>query len=93
MRPQTASPQQALFLLNSPFALEQAAALAQRSTGAGGDWERLNRIYRSALGRSPTLAEAADVHAFLAASDGTESDRWEELAQVLLMSNEFAFVD
>ena len=35
-RPQTASPQQALFLLNSPFVLEQATHLAARSANAIG---------------------------------------------------------
>ncbi|HMP06544.1 MAG TPA: DUF1553 domain-containing protein, partial [Lacipirellulaceae bacterium] len=91
-RPLTASPQQALFLLNSPFAHEQAAALAERSQGPGGDWARLTRLYRAALGRDPTLAEAADVERLLAAADSPAA-AWHDLAHVLLMSNEFAFVD
>jgi hypothetical protein len=92
-RPHTASPQQALFLLNSPFALEQAHALAERTAGGGTDLERLERMYRFALGRSPTLEEAAGVHEFLSASNGSEDAQWDELAQVLLMCNEFMFVD
>lgn len=92
-RPQTASPQQALFMLNSPFVLEQAHALAGRSAADDGDLKRLDRLYRSALGRSPTLEEAVDVHAYLTAADAAQGDRWDELAQVVLMSNEFMFVD
>ncbi len=92
-RPQTASPQQALFLLNSPFVLEQARALAERSAGDGTDFERLARLYRYALGRGPTLAEAADAHEFLSSAGNPSRERWEELAQVLLMCNEFMFVD
>ncbi len=34
-RPQTTAPQQALFLMNSPFAMEQAAFLAARSEKPG----------------------------------------------------------
>ncbi len=92
-RPHTASPQQALYLLNSPFVREQAAALAEHSAEAGQDLARLDRLYRDALGRSPTLEEAADAHQFLAAGGAVDASRWEELAQVLLMSNEFMFVD
>jgi hypothetical protein len=92
-RPQTASPQQALFMLNSPFVLEQAHALAERSAADDGDLKRLDRMYRAALGRGPTLEEAVDVHAYLTAMDAAQGNRWDELAQVLLMSNEFIFVD
>ena len=74
-RPQTASPQQALFLLNSPFVLEQARALAERTAGDGDELQRLERLYRFALGRSPTLEEAADVHEFLAADWTTRAER------------------
>jgi hypothetical protein len=93
-RPHTASPQQALFLLNSPFVREQAAALAEHSAEAKNELARLERLYRDALRRSPSLAEAADAHEFLAVDgEKIEASRWEELAQVLLMSNEFMFVD
>jgi hypothetical protein len=91
-RPETASPQQALYLLNSPFVAEQARALAERTAATGTDVERLRQLYRFALGRDPTLEEAADANAFMAAGEAAK-DRWIELAQVLLMSNEFMFVD
>jgi hypothetical protein len=92
-RPQTASPQQALFMMNSPLVLEQSHALAARTAGAGGDLQRLERLYRYALGRDPSLHEAVDVHEYLSSGERTADQRWDELAQVLLMSNEFMFVD
>jgi hypothetical protein len=73
---------------------EQAAALAEHSAEAKNELARLERLYRDALRRSPSLAEAADAHEFLAVDgEKIEASRWEELAQVLLMSNEFMFVD
>jgi hypothetical protein len=92
-RPLTASPQQALFMLNSPFVREQAAALAKRTASAGDDFHRVEQLYRYALGRDPADADAEDARAFLATSEASADERWTELAQVLLMSNEFMFVD
>jgi hypothetical protein len=90
-RPQTASPQQALFLLNSPLVREQAHALAERTAGSSDDAKRVRALYRFALGRDPTGEETHDVLGFLA-EDSTEG-KWDEVAQVLLMCNEFVFVD
>ncbi|MEX0610960.1 MAG: PSD1 and planctomycete cytochrome C domain-containing protein [Pirellulales bacterium] len=71
-RPQTTSPQQALFLMNSPFVIEQATQLAMRSQQPGESSvsspsqdaasrvRRINRLYLSALGREPSVEELAD---------------------------------
>jgi uncharacterized protein DUF1553 len=69
-RPLTTAPQQALFLLNSPFAIEQASYLATRSEqfdnaankGAIGITEvrRIIRLFRCALGREPSIDELTD---------------------------------
>lgn len=83
----TTVPQQALFLMNSSFVQDQARALAKRVDGAGAD--RVTKLYRLALGRSPAADEVALALGFV----GDKTDTWEQLAQVLLMSNEFAFVD
>jgi hypothetical protein len=93
---QTTVPQQALFLLNSPFVQEQARALAARkeisdakTTGA-----RVQALYRVALQRAPTREEAALAVEFVSDDDPKSSfGRWPQLAQVLLLSNEFCFVD
>ena len=111
-RPQTASPHQALFMLNSPFAIEQSRLLAERSGAAGGESgqddkpvaARIAALYRFALGRPPSSEELADAAVFVAAGVDADQtalvaaapprlDRWGQLAQVLLMSNEFTFVD
>lgn len=104
-RPQTTSPQQALFLMNSPFVLEQAIHLADRSAKAEGsdaDQMRVAHLYRLALGREPTAEEMIEAVEYLHSGQSAPQDNnddvppltpWEQLAQVLLMSNEFAFVD
>lgn len=65
----TTSPQQALFLLNSPFILEQArglvAAVDQR--GPADNAERVRLLYRHALGRAPAEGELRLATEFLAA--------------------------
>ncbi len=101
-RPRTTVPQQALYSMNSPFVIEQARALAARATaaGAGTPEGRIAALYRDALGRAPTPLEIRASARFIAAagpdpggSDGSRLSRWEQLAQVLLMTNEFLFVD
>ena len=100
---QTTVPQQALFLMNSPFVAEQAKALALRSEmrEAKTDRDRATALYRLALGRSPTpdeltlAVEFAGTHHWLtrAADANRPFGKWPQLAQVLLLSNEFAFAD
>jgi len=86
----TTVPLQALFLLNSPFMEASAQALSERSAGTGADLstpERVRQLYRLTLARNPTPAELERGIRFIAGGS------WAELAQVLLLSNEFAFVD
>jgi hypothetical protein len=88
-RTRTTVPQQALYGLNSPFVLEQARALAAR--GAGDDPERrLSQIYRFVFQREPTTDEVKTGLEFIAKQEATP---WEQFAQVLLLTNEFLFVD
>ena len=84
----TTVPQQALFLMNGPFAQQQATAVADHTTGDGP--ERVRAVFRAVLARDPSPTEAEQVEAFV---DGASERGWELLAQALLMSNEFAFVD
>jgi hypothetical protein len=87
----TTVPQQALFLMNSPFALQQAKAFARRADLANlPDEARLDRMVQLAYGRVPEAEERASALAFLREAG---SSGWEQYAQVLLLSNEFAFVD
>jgi hypothetical protein len=92
----TTVPQQALFLMNNPFTLEQARHLAQRveseSESVSSDPEiRVRRLYERLFGRSPQPDELALGLAFTRRQP--EDAAWQEYAQVLLLTNEFAFVD
>ncbi len=88
----TTVPQQALFLMNSPFVQEQAKGLAARPemASAGNPEAKVTALYRLALGRAPTATELTLGREFVA---DASAGRWEQYAQVLLLSNEFAFVD
>jgi hypothetical protein len=89
----TTVPQQALFLMNSPFAIEQAKSLAAM-TSSPDSTKRVEELYRLAFARKPTAEEMSTAAAFVATPDPTaKASPWEQLAQVLLASNEFAFVD
>jgi hypothetical protein len=98
----TTVPQQALFFMNSPFVGEQARRLAalpevqaQNDPGL-----RIQRMFRVVLGRHASQQEVALGLEFIqAAPEGERSqpqgslDAWERYAQVLLLINEFCFVD
>lgn len=99
-RPRTTVPQQALFAMNSPFVMEQARALAAHLSVAAvkKDHERVIALFRRTLGRAPTKAETATALRFIAAASAEERPEdglspWEQLAQVLLVSNEAMFLD
>ncbi len=87
-RDQTTVAPQALFLMNNPLLRENAKALAARvEKAASAPEDRLQRLYRLAYQRPPTARELAAAKQFLAQS------AWPDLAQAMLLSNEFAFVD
>jgi hypothetical protein len=59
-RPLTTVPQQALYLMNSPFVIEQAVHLATRPDvqQSADDPQRVAALFRAALGREPSDDEA-----------------------------------
>jgi Protein of unknown function (DUF1553)/Protein of unknown function (DUF1549)/Planctomycete cytochrome C len=110
----TTVPQQALFLMNSPFLHEQARRLSgeivrnQGARSAQETAETVRNLYRRVLGRLPEADELALATAFIAEGGGGASaagqpgsnpgrepqlSPWEQLSQVLLLTNEFMFVD
>ncbi len=93
----TIVPQQALFLMNNPFVIEQAKRLgALPELAEGLPANRVNRLYRRLFGREPTAGETTLGIGFVQSQErsGTSGmSPWEEYAQVLLLTNEFAFVD
>ncbi len=96
-RPRTMVPQQALFALNSPFVIEQAKGLMLRSevTAVTGIPERIAVLYRIVFTREPTAEESTACAEFVQSpmDSGSTLSRWEQLAQVLLCSNELMYVD
>ncbi|MFO0965201.1 MAG: DUF1553 domain-containing protein [Gemmataceae bacterium] len=87
---------QALFLLNSPFVMEQARHAAERLLAEKGlsDKERLAKAYRDALGRPPSAAEEKLALAYLArASADARAAAWERVYQVIFACIDFRYVE
>ncbi|HUE71158.1 MAG TPA: DUF1549 and DUF1553 domain-containing protein, partial [Pirellulaceae bacterium] len=99
-RPNTTTPQQALFAINSPFVAQQARDLASRPDVAAcaSDRDRIATLYKIILLREPSAEESSALESFLAAAaaepaaDG-KLPSLAQLAQVLLLTNEAMFVD
>ena len=97
-RDESIVPVQALFLMNSPWIIDQARHAAQRLLGdaALDDAGRVDLLYRRALARPPTTAESERAFAYLAepapASPAVRDERWADLCQMVLASAEFRYV-
>jgi hypothetical protein len=94
---------QALFLLNHPLVQAQASRLAERARAARPqDADRIDRLYRWLFGRGASPDEQQLALALLEkwrgagkgrAADEVEARAWIQYCQVLICSNEFAFID
>jgi hypothetical protein len=93
----TTVPQQALFLMNSPFVIQQAQQLVQRDeiTRAKTDKEKIEAMYELLWQRPAEKSEVRQAEKFLALQSTTQTSLspFEKYAQVLLLSNELMFVD
>jgi hypothetical protein len=97
-RTDTVVPQQALFSLNHPFVAARSRALVRVAERAGNDpSQRLCLVFSALFQRPPTPAEQEAalqlVPPLLTPSTSKEPDPWQQLAQALLLTNEFQFVD
>ena len=96
-RSETTVPQQQLFVLNSPFMVEQAKAFSARihREVAESDEARVHRAFQLAYGRPPEETELAIGQSYLSGKQdpGSQLSRWESYAQALLGSNEFMYID
>ena len=91
----TTVPSQALFFLNSRFAIDAAVVAAQRivsDTALRDDEARIRRAYAVLLGREPARDEIADAAAFLAEEKESPSAGWSALVQSLMAGTEFRYV-
>lgn len=93
----TTVPQQALFMMNSPFVIEQARSLVKRDEveRAKGRAEKIQAIHRFVWQRPADTAEVRLAEKFIASQPETNAtlSPLEKYAQVLLLSNELMFVD
>ncbi len=96
-RDQTTTPLQQLYFLNSPFLLDRAATLARKITADDVPTDpaiRVRTIYQRVLQRDPTVDELARAVRFIERDGGADRpESWTLLAQSVLISNEFLFVD
>lgn len=100
-RTETTVPQQQLFVLNSPFMIEQAKAFAKRlREETSGDLnEMIQYAFELAYGRPVTIREKELAIRYLTASDAQSDSefnsltRLERYAQVILGANEFMYLD
>ena len=97
---QTTVPQQALYLMNNAFVAERARAVVAREEVAKptDPAAKTAAIYRAILSRNPNAGEATFATEFAREAGkvkptGNQLTAWEQFAQVLLLSNEFLFVD
>ena len=89
-------PTQSLFLMNSPFAIEQARKAAERLTSATGldDAARIQLAYLRALGRPPSATELSLSQKFLAqAGSGDAARVWGQFYQALIGCVNFRYLD
>ena len=94
-------PQQALFTLNSPFVIDQATALTtgKQFQTIETNKDKITYLFRCILGRQPAPSEQEQamkfVHKQLQKSPSMRfiNSPWPLIAQAMLMSNEFQYVD
>jgi Protein of unknown function (DUF1553)/Protein of unknown function (DUF1549)/Planctomycete cytochrome C len=94
-RVETTTPLQKLFIMNSPFMVQQAEALAERlmsDVPSADEKQRIDRAYRLLFARPPAEAEVRLGLEYLS-GPGDHQARWRQYAHVLLASNEMLFLD
>jgi hypothetical protein len=92
-RVETTVPQQALFAFNDPFVIERSATLAKKAilSNAVRPSSQVEFLYRQILSRNPRKDESKTGVEFL--EPDAKFSNLEDLAQTLLVSNEFFFTD
>jgi hypothetical protein len=91
----TTTAMQKLFVLNSPWMLNRARALATRvQKESGGSTVRgVGQLYQSLYNREPGREELALGVQFLSRPESGGLSRWEQYCQLLLAANEMLYVD
>jgi hypothetical protein len=91
----TTTPTQSLFMINGPWMMLRAKALARRldQNSSVALEERVATAYTLAFGRPPDANETAAALAFLQTHPAKDHDALVDFCHVLLNSNEFLYVD
>ncbi len=92
-REATTTPVQQLYFLNSPFVRQSAAALARATTAGRAGEDAANALFRRVLLRDPTADELETAMRLVRPAREGGPPAWELLAQALLASNEFLFLN
>ena len=86
-------PQQALFMLNNEFAIDQSRLAAKKLLAETTSHdERIVQAYRSVLGRMPSEKERTAIAQFIAERENDPEAAWSLVFQALFASPEFRFL-
>jgi Protein of unknown function (DUF1553)/Protein of unknown function (DUF1549)/Planctomycete cytochrome C len=93
-RVETTTPLQKLFLLNSPWIVEQSSSLLARLQQdiSSDETKRIDRAYRLLYAR-PATEKEINVGVKFLAKDGDPTTSWRSYCHALLAANEMMFVD
>jgi hypothetical protein len=91
-REATTTPIQQLYFLNSPFVRQAAAALAKTAAGKSAE-DGTKALFRRVLLRDPTADELDTALGLIRPAREDDPPAWALLAQVLLSSNEFLYLN
>ncbi len=89
----TTTPVQQLYFLNSPFVRQSAAQLAKATTAGKSPEDGAKALFRRVLLRDPTTDELETALRLIRPAREGGAPAWELLAQALLASNEFLFLN
>ncbi|MAB87938.1 MAG: hypothetical protein CMJ90_00575 [Planctomycetes bacterium] len=86
---------QSLYLMNSPWVIDQArhAAIRLLKAGPQGRKERIDRAYLVVLGRPPRAGERELARTYLSGPHASETDAWSGLFQALFGCIDFRYLN
>ncbi len=91
-RNESVLPSQTLFLLNSPFIIDQAAHFAGRFAKNKSSELAIRSAWQHAFSRDPKPTELEQARYFIESSEDKEQ-AWSSLAQALIATSEFRYID
>ena len=96
VRPATLVPQQGLVMLNSPLVIDAAKKVAERLPDESNTQARIEQLWEIVFARNPRRDEVQMVQDWIERAKGSSSGDfgiWPQLAQALLATAEFQYVD